>query len=197
MLTGPYVCQRHCKVNYRAFVVTHHRTKRWYWRGGHWCWARVLWSWADRFGRSIRARAHTASKIWAHAPLASAARFQIRYAYPISPDCHQLYIVTVANGCGYKQGPFWLPWRIALVGQGDQIEDVRFLFSPLTTPPLWPPKREYNAVSAERSMKFSNIVREETSCYLTKITTCRVSTAKSRSRGRGGTPLLWNSWTEP
>jgi len=46
------------------------------------------------------------------------------------------------------QGPFWLQWRIALVGRENQIEDVRFLFSPLTTPPLWPPKREYNAVSA-------------------------------------------------
>ena len=38
--------------------------------------------------------------------------------------------------------------RIALVGQENQIEDLYFLFSPLTTPPLWPPKREYNAVSA-------------------------------------------------
>ena len=105
--------------------------------------------------------------------LASAARFQIRYAYLISPDCHQLYVVTVANGCGYTQGPFWL--RIALVGQKNQIEDVRFLFSPfspLITPPLWTPKREYNAVSAERSMKFSNTVRVETSRYLTKTTTC-------------------------
>jgi len=41
-----------------------------------------------------------------------------------------------------------LPWRIALVGQENQIEGVRFLFSFLPTPPLWPPKREYNAVSA-------------------------------------------------
>jgi len=40
-----------------------------------------------------------------------------------------------------------LPWRFA-VGQENQIEDVRFLFSPLTTPPLWPPKRKYNAVSS-------------------------------------------------
>ena len=73
---------------------------------------------------------------------------QIRYAHPISLNRHQLYVVIVANGCGYTQGPFWLPWRIALVGQENQIEDVRFLFSPLATPPLWPPKREYNAVSA-------------------------------------------------
>ena len=36
-----------------------------------------------------------------------------------------------------------------MVGQENQIEDVHFLFSPfLPTPPLWPPKREYNAVSA-------------------------------------------------
>ena len=46
---------------------------------------------------------------------ASAARFQIE-----------------ANGCGYAQGPFWLPRRIALVGQENQIEDIRFFFSPLT-----------------------------------------------------------------
>jgi hypothetical protein len=57
-------------------------------------------------------------------------------------------MVTVANGCGYTQGPFWLSWRIALVSQENQIEDVRFLCSPLTTPPLWPPKREYNAAFA-------------------------------------------------
>ena len=61
----------------------------------------------------------------------------------------------------------------ALVGQENQIEDIRFLFSPSTTPPLWPPKREYNAVSAERSMKFDNIVRVETLRYLTKITALR------------------------
>ena len=63
-----------------------------------------------------------------------------------------------------------------MVGRGNQIEDVRFLFSPfspVTTPPLWPPKREYNAVSAERSMKFGNIIRVETSRYLVKITTLR------------------------
>ena len=55
-------------------------------------------------------------KLVVHRAVASAAKFQIRYAYPISPDCHQLYIVIVANACGYTQGPFWLPWRIALVG---------------------------------------------------------------------------------
>src|ERR1700721_2370128 len=56
----------------------------------------------------------------------------------------------------------WLPWRFALVGQENQIEDVRFLFSPVTTPPLWPPKREYNAVFTEGSMKFGNIIRGDT-----------------------------------
>ena len=30
----------------------------------------------------------------------------------------------------------------------NQIEDIHLLFSPLTTPLLWLPKREYNAVSA-------------------------------------------------
>jgi len=82
--------------------------------------------------------------------LASAARFQIRYAHPISPDCHQLYTVIVANGCGYTQGPFLVALgnRLGWPGESNSSEDVRFLFSPLTTPPLWPPKREYNAVSA-------------------------------------------------
>ena len=65
------------------------------------------------------------------------SEIQFRYAYSISPSCYQLYaVVIVANGCGYTQGPFWLPWRIALVGQENQIEDKRFLFSPLTTPPI-------------------------------------------------------------
>jgi hypothetical protein len=71
-----------------------------------------------------------------------------------------------------------------LVVQENQIEDVRFLFSPLTTPPLWPPKREYSAVSAERLIKFGNIVQVETSRHLTKITAlwrkadCEVLVAK-------------------
>ena len=42
-----------------------------------------------------------------------------------------------------------MPWRIAFVGQENQIEDVHLLFSPfLPRRPSWPPKREYNAVSA-------------------------------------------------
>src|SRR6266576_848797 len=40
-----------------------------------------------------------------HPPL---ARFQIRYAHPISLGCHQLYIVTVASAYACTQGPFWL-----------------------------------------------------------------------------------------
>ena len=68
----------------------------------------------------------------------------------ISPSCHQLYKVTVANACGCTQGPFWLPWRIILVAlgncpgwpgefQGSRIEaiqnlpDVRFFFLSLLT----------------------------------------------------------------
>ena len=31
--------------------------------------------------------------------------------------------VIVANARACTQGPFWLPWRIALVGQENQIED--------------------------------------------------------------------------
>ena len=38
--------------------------------------------------------------------------------------------------------------RLGWPGESNSSEDVRFLFSPLTMPPLWPPKREYNAVSA-------------------------------------------------
>ena len=61
-------------------------------------------------------------------PLASAPKFYIRYTHPIS-------LVIIANGCGYTQGLFWLPWEIILVGQGSRIEatqnlqnlpDVRF-----------------------------------------------------------------------
>jgi len=70
-------------------------------------------------------------------PLASAARFQIRYAYPVS-------LVIEVNGAR----TVLVALRIALVGQENQIKDVRFLFSPLTTPLLWPPKREDNAVSS-------------------------------------------------
>jgi hypothetical protein len=92
----------------------------------------------------------------------------VTVAKPYALNRHQLYAAIVANGCGCTQGPFWLSWRIAPVGQEIRIKamkelpDVRFLFSPfLPTPPLWPPKLEYNAVSAEKSMKFGNIVQGE------------------------------------
>jgi len=40
----------------------------------------------------------------------------ISLRYAGSPNRHQLYIVIVANACACTQGPFWLPWRIILVG---------------------------------------------------------------------------------
>jgi len=51
-------------------------------------------------------------------------------------------------------------------------DQLPLLFSPLTTPPLWPPKREYNAVSAiaDENLQYRTV---ETSRYLTKITTLR------------------------
>ena len=131
-------------------------------------------------------------KLVVHITVASAARFRIRHAYPVS-------FVIEANGCGYAQGPFWLPWRIALVGQGNQIEDVRFLFSPfspLATPPLWPPKREDNTISAERSMKFGNIVWVGTSRYLIKITTLR-DREGSCSQAYGFATITMYSWWQP
>jgi len=52
-------------------------------------------------------------------------------------------------------------------------------FLPLNYASIMPAKLEYNAVSAERLTKFGNIVRVETSRYLTKITTLRRKAAKS------------------
>ena len=40
-----------------------------------------------------------------HPPLARAPEFYIRYAHPISPDCHQLYIVIVAKPYAWLQKP--------------------------------------------------------------------------------------------
>ena len=41
-----------------------------------------------------------------HPPLlASALKFYIRYAHPISPGCHQLYIVIVAKPYAWLQEP--------------------------------------------------------------------------------------------
>jgi len=72
------------------------------------------------------------SEIMSHKTYASARRFQIRYVYPISLDCHQLCMRTAVAAC--TQRLFWLPERIILVGQENLIEvtqnlpDVRFLF---------------------------------------------------------------------
>ena len=43
------------------------------------------------------------------------AIFKFATPHLISLNRHQLYVLIVANGCGYTQGPFWLPWRFALV----------------------------------------------------------------------------------
>src|SRR6266581_8657138 len=94
-------------------------------------------------------------------------------------DCHQRYIVIVAKGCGYAQGLFWLPWRIILVGQENQIEatqnlpnvcflNIRFLFLSLLLMPLL---NANTALSLYLPVKFSNIVLVETLRYLIKITT--------------------------
>ena len=70
----------------------------------------------------------------------------------------------VANACACTQGPFWLPWRIALVGQENQ-ENVRPLL--LNCAPVVAAK----TLSLQLPMKFGDIVRVGTSRYLTKITT--------------------------
>ena len=48
---------------------------------------------------------------------------------------------------------------------------------PLTT---CPPKRKYNTIFTERSIKFGNIVQVETSRYLTKITTLQKKVTRSK-----------------
>jgi hypothetical protein len=59
----------------------------------------------------------------------SAGKRFISLRYAGSLNRHQLYIVSACAKDLFG-------WRIALVGRENQIEDVRFLFSPLTTP-LW------------------------------------------------------------
>ena len=68
--------------------------------------------------------------------------------YDIDEDQTPQKQSSCSQACGfatitmYTQGPFWLLWRIALVGRENRIEamkklpDVRFLFSSLTTPPF-------------------------------------------------------------
>src|SRR3984885_15588571 len=107
----------------------------------------------------------------------------------ISPSCHQPYIATVANACGCTQGPFWCAWGIILVGQGNSrgVELKQFRtcltyassFFPFLPTSL---KRGCNAVSAERSMEFGNIVRVETLRYLTKITTLQRKADRKHTR---------------
>jgi len=90
----------------------------------------------------------------------------------------------------------WLARGIALVvSQENQIEDVRFLFAPLTMPPLWPPKLKYNAVSAERLIKFSSIVQDENlTILLIKIATLR-NCRRSIANGCGYTQgPFWLPW---
>ena len=61
------------------------------------------------------------------------------------------------------QGPFWLPWRIAFVGQENQIEDVHLLF-PLFYLRLRCGRQNANTMlPLQLPMKFGNIVRVETS----------------------------------
>ena len=67
--------------------------------------------------------------------------------------------------------PLFQPARGIRIEAIQNLPDLRFLFLPLLPTPA--PKREYNAVSLQWPMKFGNIVRVETSRYLTKITTLR------------------------
>ena len=59
-----------------------------------------------------------------HPPFSERSKISNSVRASISLDCHQLYIAIVANGCGYTQGPFWLPWRIILVGRENQIQNL-------------------------------------------------------------------------
>ena len=63
-------------------------------------------------------------------PLASAARFQIRYAHPISPDCHQLYTVIVAKPYAWLQKPEAVRNRPSSAVSWSLLNIVRF-------PPVW------------------------------------------------------------
>ena len=47
-----------------------------------------------------------------------------------------------------ERGHRWCAGKRSAGSHFTHTERARFLFSPLTAPPFWPPKREYNAVSA-------------------------------------------------
>ena len=87
-------------------------------------------------------------------------------------------MVIVANGYGCTQGPFSLPWRLVLVGQGSRIEaiqnlpNVRFLS----------PSFAHASAKTLIQQKFGNIVRVETSRYLTKIMTLRKKADRKQRR---------------
>ena len=120
-----------------------------------------------------------------HPPSASAPKFYIRYAHPISLGCHQLYIVIVANACACTQGPFWLPWRIILVGQGNclvgqgnssgvELKHSELCLTYVSSFSLFCLRLHQNAntmLSLQWPMKFGNIVQVGTSRYLARITT--------------------------
>ena len=79
---------------------------------------------------------------------------------------HFSYLVALGN-C-----PGWL-------GEFELRQFRTYLFLPLFAHAS---KREYNAVSAERSMKFGNTVRAESSRYLTKIMTLRRKVERKQRR---------------
>src|SRR6266702_7086217 len=81
-----------------------------------------------------------------------------------------------------RKDNFWLPWRIILVGQENQIratqkiqiEQLRTCMTYALSFSLFCPCFRQNAnttLSLQLPMKFGNIVLVETSRYLTKITT--------------------------
>jgi hypothetical protein len=111
------------------------------------------------------------SEIMSHKTYAIAARFQIRYVYPISLDCHQL---CMANGCGCMHAKTILvtrdnysDWPGESNRSNSKLTDVRFLLCP------YPRQNANTTLSLQLPMEFGNIVWVETSRYLTKITTLR------------------------
>ncbi|OCK96774.1 uncharacterized protein K441DRAFT_40180 [Cenococcum geophilum 1.58] len=154
------------RINYRQYYSEiqdqeepHHNLTRWTPNAI----AKPLTSFSSALQSRVKsiARPASPSPCWRHSNL-------LRHPISLIPPTVR---VIVANGCRYTQGPVGGPGKSPLAGRiKSKTYAVRSPFSPLTTPPLWPPKREYNAVSAERSMKFGNIVWVETLRHLIKIT---------------------------